>query len=67
MVYSNGTDIRDNTPSIEAPPHIEVPPIEEPLPQEIPENPDTSFIPDSPPPPLNGKIPVWETVPQAIT
>jgi hypothetical protein len=32
VVSSNGKNIRDNTPLIEAPPHIEVPPVGEPLP-----------------------------------
>jgi hypothetical protein len=65
VVSSNVTYIRDNTPSTKAPPQIEVPPIGELLPQEFPEHPTTPLIPDSPP--LQGKILVWETIPQSIT
>jgi hypothetical protein len=65
VVSSNGTNIKDTTPLTEAPPHITVPPVEELLPQEFPENLTAPLIPDSPP--LQGKILVWETVPQAIT
>jgi hypothetical protein len=68
VVSSNGTRYQRHYSSHEAPPHIEVPPVGELLPQEFPENPTAPLIPDSPPPPpLQGKIPVWETVPQAIT
>jgi hypothetical protein len=67
VMSSNGTDIRDKTPLTEAPPHIEIPPVEELLPQEFPKNPTAPLILDSPPPPpLQGKILVWETFPQAI-
>jgi hypothetical protein len=43
---SNGIDIRDNTPPIEAPTHIKIPPFEEILPQEFPNNPTIPLIPD---------------------
>jgi hypothetical protein len=65
VVSSKGTDIGDKTPITESPPHIKVPPVEEILPQEFPESATAPLITD--PPPLQGKIPVWETVPQAIT
>ena len=65
VVSSNGIDIGDNTPLTEPPPHIKIPPIEALLPQEFPENPTTPLITDFPP--IQGLIPVWETVPQAIT
>jgi hypothetical protein len=59
VVSSNRTYIRDNTPLTESP-------LGESLPQEFPENTTTPLVLD-PPPPLQGKIPVLETVPQAIT
>jgi hypothetical protein len=65
VISSNGTDTRDTIPSTEASPHLNVPPVEEFLPQGFPKNPTTPLIPDFPLP--QGKILVWETIPQAIT
>jgi hypothetical protein len=65
VVSSNGTDIKDTIPIMEAPPHIEVPPVEELLPQKFPETTTEPLVPD--PPLLQRKFPVWETVPQGIT
>jgi hypothetical protein len=66
VVSSNRTDIRDNTPLTDSSSPIKVPSFGELLPQEFLENTTAPLVPDSPPP-LQGKIPVWETVPQAIT
>jgi hypothetical protein len=65
VVSSKGTYIGDKTPIIESPPHIKVPPVKEILPQEFPESTTAPLITDIPP--LQGKISVWEIVPQAIT
>jgi hypothetical protein len=61
VVSSNITDIRDTIPPTEASPHLDSLLIEELLPQEFLENPTAPLIPDFPP--LQGKIPVWETIP----
>jgi hypothetical protein len=47
---SNGKNIRDNTPPIDASPHIKVQSVGEILPQEFPENPTAPLIPDYAPP-----------------
>jgi hypothetical protein len=65
VVSSKGTNIKYKTPITESPPHIEVPPVEEILPQEFPESAIAPLVTDLPP--LQGKILVWETVPQDIT
>jgi hypothetical protein len=65
VVSSSRTDIRDTTPHAEAPPLIEVPPVEELLPQKFPKDTVEPLVQDFPH--LQGKISVWETVPQAIT
>jgi hypothetical protein len=65
VISSNGTETGDTIPPTEASPPLDVPPVEEILPQELPENPTTPLIPDFTLP--QGKIPVWETIPQAIT
>jgi hypothetical protein len=65
VISSNGTETGDTIPPTEASPPLDVPPVEEILPQELPENPMTPLIPDFTLP--QGKIPVWETIPQAIT
>jgi hypothetical protein len=65
VVYSNGINIEANTPPMKEPPHIKVPLVGELLPQEFLEKPTVPLIPD--PPPLQGKILVWETIPQSIT
>jgi hypothetical protein len=65
VVSSNGTDTGDTIPPTEASPHLDVLRIEEILPQGFPENPTTPLILDFPLP--QRKIPVWETIPQAIT
>jgi hypothetical protein len=65
VIYSNGTDTGDTIPPTEASPHLDVPPVEEILPQGFFENPTTPLILDFPLP--QGKILVWEAIPQAIT
>jgi hypothetical protein len=65
VISSNGTETGDTIPPTEASPPLDVPPVEEILPQELPENPTTPLIPNFTLP--QGKIPVWETIPQAIT
>jgi hypothetical protein len=65
VVSSNETNTGDTIPPTEASPHLDVPPVEEISPQEFLENPTTPLIPDFPLP--QGKILVWETIPQAIT
>jgi hypothetical protein len=49
VISSNRKDIRDTTPSTQAPPHIIVPPVGALLPQEFPENTTTPLVQDSPP------------------
>jgi hypothetical protein len=65
VMSSTGIDIGANNPPTEATPNIEVPLVGELLPQELLELPTAPLIPDFPP--LQGKIPVLETIPQAIT
>jgi hypothetical protein len=65
VISSNGTEIDDTIPPTEASPPLNVPPVEEILPQELPKNPTKPLIPDFTLP--QGKIPVWEKIPQAIT
>jgi hypothetical protein len=64
VVSSKGTNIGDKTPITDSPPHIKVQPVEEILPEEFPKSTTTPLITYLPP--LQGKIPVWETVHQAI-
>jgi hypothetical protein len=65
VVSSNGTETGDTISPTEDSPPLDVPPVEEILPQELPENPMTPITPDFILP--QGKIPVWETIPQSIT
>jgi hypothetical protein len=65
VIYFDGTETGDTIPPIEASSPLDIPPVEETLPQELPENPTTPLIPDFTLP--QGKILVWETIPQAIT
>jgi hypothetical protein len=65
VICSNGTKVGDTIPPTEASPYLYVPPVEEILPQKVLENPTTPLIPTFPLP--QGKIPVWETIPQAIS
>jgi hypothetical protein len=65
VVSSNGTDVEYNTPLIESSPPNEVPSFGEILRQEFPENTTAPLTPYFFP--LQGKILVWERVPQSIT
>jgi hypothetical protein len=65
VVSSNETDIAETTLLTKAPPQFEVPLVAELLPQDFPEKTTAPLILDSLP--LQGKIPVWEIVPQDIT
>jgi hypothetical protein len=65
VISSNGTEIGDTLPPNEASLMPDVPLVAELLPQEFPENPPASPVPDFTLP--QGHIPVWETIPQALT
>jgi hypothetical protein len=65
IISSNGTKFGDTIPATEASPLPDIPLVEEILPQELPENPGTPRTTDFTLP--QGKIPVWETIPQDIT
>jgi hypothetical protein len=65
VVSSKGTDIEDTLPPSEASLISDVPLVAEPLPHEPPANSSTPLVHDFTSP--QGHIPVWETVPQAIT
>jgi hypothetical protein len=65
VVLSKGTDIEDTLPPKEASLIYDVPLIIELLPHEPPTNSSTPLVHDFTSP--QGHIPVWETVPQAIT
>jgi hypothetical protein len=65
VISSNGTETGDTIPPTKASPPLDVPLVEIFLPQELPENPTTPLILDFTLP--QGKILVWETIPQAIT
>jgi hypothetical protein len=65
VISSKGTDIEDTLPPSEASLISDVPLVAELLPQESPANSSTPLVHDFTSP--QGHIPVWETVPQAIT
>jgi hypothetical protein len=65
VVSSDGTETRDTIPPTEASPPLDVPLVEESLPRGLPKNSTTPLTLDFPLP--QGKISVWETIPQAIT
>jgi hypothetical protein len=65
VVSSKGTDIEDTLPPREASLISDVPLVIEPLPHDPPANSSTPLVHDFTSP--EGYIPVWETVPQAIT
>jgi hypothetical protein len=65
VISSKRTDIEDTLPPSEASLISDVPLVAELLPQESPENSSTPPVHDFTSP--QGHIPVWETVPQAIT
>jgi hypothetical protein len=65
VISSKGTDIEDTLPPREASLISDVPLVAEPLPHEPPANSSTPLVHDFTSP--QGHIPVWETVPQAIT
>ena len=65
LISSNETNNGDTIPPTEASPPLNVPLVEEIIPWELSENPMTTLIPNFT---LHqGKILVWETIPQAIT
>jgi hypothetical protein len=65
VISSNGTHTEDTLPPTEASIISDVPLVAEPPPQEPPAHSSTPPVHDSTSP--QGHIPVWETVPQAIT
>jgi hypothetical protein len=65
VVSSKGTDIEDTLPPREDSLIYDVPLVAEPLPHRPPANSPTPLVHDFTSP--QGHIPVWETVPQAIT
>jgi hypothetical protein len=65
VISSDGTETRDTIPPTEASLPLDVPPVEELLPQALTDNPTTPLTPNFTLP--QGKILVWETIPQAIT
>jgi hypothetical protein len=65
VVSTNGTTTKDTLPPTEAYFICDIPLVIEPLPQESPGICSTLPVPDLPLP--QGHIPVWETIPQAIT
>jgi hypothetical protein len=64
-ISSNRTETRDTIPPTEASPPLNFPPGEAILPQKLPEKPMTPLTPDFTLP--QGKILVWETIPQDLT
>jgi hypothetical protein len=65
VISSDGMETGDTIPPTEASSLPDIPLVTETLPQEPPENPSTPLVPSFTLP--QGHIPVWETVPQAIT
>jgi hypothetical protein len=65
VISSKGTETQDTIVPTETSPPLDIPLVEENLAQEFPENPSTPLTPDFTLP--QGKISVWETIPQAIT
>jgi len=65
VISFDGTKNGDTIPPSEASPPLNIPQIEEIIPQELPENSMSPLIPNFTIP--QGKILIWEIIPQAIT
>jgi hypothetical protein len=65
VIYSNGTKTGDDIPTTKDSPPLDIPLAKEILPQELHKNPTKPLTPNFTLP--QGKILVWETIPQAIT